>query len=83
MQVTGIWSLAWEDPLEEGMTTHSSILFFFSLQYSCLENFIDRGAWLQFMGSQRVREDRATNTSTFTYVLEMLLLLLLSRFSCV
>ena len=23
---TQIWSLDWEDPLEEGMTTHSSIL---------------------------------------------------------
>ena len=31
--------LGWEDPLEEGMATHSSILFFFfSLPYSCLEN---------------------------------------------
>ena len=28
------------------------------LQYSCLENFIDRGAWwLQSMGSQRVRHN--------------------------
>ena len=25
------------------------------LQFSCLENSIDRGAWLQSMGSQRVR----------------------------
>ena len=25
-QETGVWSLAWEDPLEEEMTTHSSIL---------------------------------------------------------
>ena len=25
------------------------------LQYSCLENPMDRGAWLQSMGSQRVR----------------------------
>ena len=33
-----IWvrSLGWEDPLEEGMAT---------LQYSCLENPMDRGAW--------------------------------------
>ena len=28
-----------------------------SLQYSCLENPMDRGAWLQSMGSQRVRHD--------------------------
>ena len=27
------------------------------LQYSCLENSMDRGAWLQSMGSQRVRHD--------------------------
>ena len=30
-------SLGWEDPLEEGMETHSSILV--------LENPMDRGAW--------------------------------------
>ena len=26
MQETWVWSLCWEDPLEEGMTTHSSVL---------------------------------------------------------
>ena len=30
------------------------------LQYSCLENHMDRGAWLQSMGSQRVRHNLAT-----------------------
>ena len=31
------------------------------LQYSCLENLLDRGAWwLQSMGSQRVGHDLAT-----------------------
>ena len=30
-------SLGWEDPLEEGITTHSSTL--------ALENPMDRGAW--------------------------------------
>ena len=30
-------SLGWENPLDEGMATHSSI--------SCLENPLDRGAW--------------------------------------
>ena len=34
----------------------------YSLQYTCLENFMDRGAW-QFMGLQRVRHDRATLTT--------------------
>ena len=29
-----------------GLGTHSSILFFFfTLQYSCLKNSMDRGAW--------------------------------------
>ena len=26
MQEAEVWSLDWEDPLEKGMTTHSSIL---------------------------------------------------------
>ena len=45
LQETQIRSLGWEDSLEEEMVTVSSILFFFSLQYSCLENPMDRGAW--------------------------------------
>ena len=34
---TQVLSLDQEDPLEKGMAT--------PLQYSCLENFMDRGAW--------------------------------------
>ena len=37
MQETQVLSLGWEDPLEKGMAT--------PLQYSCLENCMDRGAW--------------------------------------
>ena len=33
----GVWSLDQEDPLEEGMATHPSIL--------ALENPMDRGTW--------------------------------------
>ena len=29
-------------------------------QYSCLGNSVDKGAWLQSMGSQRVRYDLVT-----------------------
>ena len=29
MQEIQVWSLGWEDPLEKGMATHSSILFYF------------------------------------------------------
>ena len=36
------------------------------LQYSCLENPMDREAWwLQSMGSQRIGKDRMTNTFPF------------------
>ena len=35
------------------------------LQYSCLENFMDREAWwATSMGSQRVRHDWVTNATT-------------------
>ena len=37
MQETWVWSLGWEDPLKEGMATHSSFL---SWRFS-----MDRGAW--------------------------------------
>ena len=50
MQVTWVPSLDWEDPLEEGMATHSSILDW--------KIVMDRGAWqLQSMGLQRVGHD--------------------------
>ena len=57
MQETWVWSLGWEDPLEQEMVTHSSI-------------FTERITWteepcgLQSMGSQRVGHDWATNTNT-------------------
>ena len=37
MLETWVWSLGWEDPLKEGMATHSSIL--------ALKNPTGRGAW--------------------------------------
>ena len=37
MQETWFWSLGWEDPLEEGMATHTSVLV--------LRIPVDRGAW--------------------------------------
>ena len=45
-----VGSLGWEDPLEEGMATHSSIL---ALEISWTE---DPGG-LQSMGLQRVRHN--------------------------
>ena len=54
MRGTWVWSLGWEDSLEEGMATHSSILAWRSP--------IGKGAWqgLQSMGLQRVRHDWVT-----------------------
>jgi hypothetical protein len=37
VQETQVRSLGWEDPLEEGVAN--------PLQYSCLENLMDRGNW--------------------------------------
>ena len=37
VQETQVQSLGWEDPLEKEMVI--------PLQYSCLENTMDRGAW--------------------------------------
>ena len=51
MQETQVRSLGWEDPLEKGMATHSSILAW-------------RIPWIEeSMGWQRVGHDLATNTS--------------------
>ena len=50
MQETGVWSLGWDDPLEEDMATHSSILAW--------RIPMDRGAWRAIVhGGQRVRHD--------------------------
>ena len=49
MQEMRVQSLDWEDPLEEGMATHSSILAY-------KISWTERGAWqLQSRGSQRVK----------------------------
>ena len=50
MQETGVQSLGREDPLEEGMTTHSSILAWRIL-------WTEEPGDLQSMGSQRVTHD--------------------------
>ena len=47
MRETWVWSLGWEDPLEKGMVTHSSIL-------AWRIPWIEECSRLQSMGSQRV-----------------------------
>ena len=49
-QETQVQSLRWEDPLEKGMATHSSIL-------AWRTPWTEKPGKLQFMGSQRVRHD--------------------------
>ena len=53
MRETWVPSLGWEDPLEEGMGTHSRIL-------SWRIPWTEEPGRLQSMGSQRVRHNRAT-----------------------
>ena len=50
VQETWVQSLGWEDPLEKGMATHSSIL-------AWIIPWTEGPGELQSMGSQRVRHD--------------------------
>ena len=56
MQETWIRSLGWEDPLEEGTATHSSIL-------ASRIPWTEEPGGPQSIGSQRVRQDKVTNAS--------------------
>ena len=58
MKETWVWSLGWEDPLEKGMTIHSSIIAWRIL-------WTEDPSGLQFMGLQRVRLDWVTKAITF------------------
>ena len=55
VQETGVRSLGWEDPLEEGMATNCSIAW--------ETPWTEEPARLQFMGLQRVGHDCVTNTN--------------------
>ena len=56
-QETWVRSLSWEDPLEEGMTTHSSVLAWKSL-------WTEEPDRLQSTGSQRVEHNSAIKHRT-------------------
>ena len=58
MQETWVQSLGWEDPLEKGKATHSSIL-------AWRIPWTEEPGRLQSTGSQRVGHDRATEHSAF------------------
>ena len=55
MQETWVRSLSWEDPLEKGMDTHSSIL---AWRISCTEE----------LGGLQSMESQKSDTNTFTYM---------------
>ena len=59
MQETRVQALGWEDPLEKGMATHSSIL-------AWRIPWTEKPGGLQFVGLQRVGHNWATNTHTCT-----------------
>ena len=58
MQKTWVQSLSWEDPLEKGIATHSSIL-------AWRIPWTEEPGRLQFLGSQGIRHNWATFTFTF------------------
>ena len=61
MQDTRVQSLGQEDPLEKGMTAHSSIL-------DWRIPWTEEPGGPQSMGSQRVGHDRGTNTLTLIQI---------------
>ena len=58
VQETWVQSLGWEDPLEEGMATHSSLL-------AWKTPWTEELGGLWYMGSQRVRHNWATKHTRF------------------
>ena len=58
MQETWVQSLAWEDPLEEGMATHISILAW--------RIPVDRGAWQATVHGGHKESDTTERLSTAT-----------------
>ena len=66
MQEMWVWSLGWEDSLEEEMATHSSIL-------ASKIPWTEEPSGLQSKGSQRVRHDRADTQDTGRWASEVVL----------
>ena len=64
IQETWVRSLGWEDPLEEEMAAHSSVL-------TWRIPWTEEPGGLQSMGSQRVGHNWVTNTHTHTHNLQL------------
>ena len=65
MQETWVWSLGWEDPLEEGLTTHISILAW-RIPWT-------KGAWKTAVHGVTVRHDWADFHFHFLFICNILL----------
>ena len=65
MQETQVQSLGWEDPLEKGMATHSSVL-------AWRIPWTEEPGGLQSMGSRRVGQDWATSTDWVPWVIQQI-----------
>ena len=63
MQETWVQSLDWEDPLEEGMETHSSIVVW--------RIPTDRGAWRATVHRDHKESDTTERQSTFTCIINL------------
>ena len=61
MGETWVWSLGWEDPLQEGMATHSSIL-------PGESPWTEEPGGLQFMGSRKVGHNWANKHAHFELI---------------
>ena len=73
VQETWLRSLGWEDPLERGMATHSSIL-------AWRIPWTEKPGGLQSMGSQRVGHGWATNTHSHTHINSIYVSIPISQF---
>ena len=58
IQESWVRTLDWEDPLEKGMATHSSIL-------AWRTPWTEEPGWLQFMGLQRVGHNSVPMHATY------------------
>ena len=67
MQETWVWSLCWEDPLERGMATHSSIL-------AWKIPWTEKPSGLQSMWWQSLGHNWAINTFTLSLIVKLITL---------
>ena len=91
MQETGVWSLGWEDPLEKGVATHSSILAWripgLYSPWDCKE--LDMTDWLslslfnysEFNSSVSLESDLQTMLMLAQYWREMMVLWLFKAYT--